>query len=193
MRKELTPEERERRLAYYREYYYAHRELKRAQHKASEDLNDEERRAYREANKERIRITNQRWWSEHPEKRREYAAKWRAENRELSRARDRERYARVRRAMIAAYGGCCACCGETELAFLTLDHTNGDGAAHRREVSSGDARHAQRWSQKKIIKQLYLAGWPNDDGRFRILCFNCQFGVMRPGGCPHQTSCSELA
>jgi hypothetical protein len=38
----------------------------------------------------------------------------------------------IREDVIAAYGGRCACCGEFERDFLTLDHVNNDGAEHRR-------------------------------------------------------------
>src|SRR5689334_23309544 len=39
-------------------------------------------------------------------------------------------YARLRAEVIAAYGGKCACCGETEQKFLTIDHEEGTGAEH---------------------------------------------------------------
>lgn len=76
-------------------------------------------------------------------------------------------------AVLAAYGGACACCGETTPAFLTIDHVDGGGAEHRREVG----RDIYRW--------LVREGFP--DG-FRLLCWNCNCGRERNGGmCPHET------
>ncbi len=34
----------------------------------------------------------------------------------------------------AHYGQRCACCGETEPAFLAIDHVNNDGNVHRKKV-----------------------------------------------------------
>jgi len=96
---------------------------------------------------------------------------------------------KTRQEYVDAYGGCCACCGEVELLFLTLDHVNGDGADHRRQyearVGLGTNKRTSGFAQKMIIKELKDAGWPQD-GRFRILCWNCQWGTRYPGGCPHQ-------
>ena len=40
--------------------------------------------------------------------------------------------------MFQAYGDSCACCGEREPKFLGIDHTNGGGNTHRREVGRGN-------------------------------------------------------
>lgn len=77
-------------------------------------------------------------------------------------------------AMVAAYGGKCACCGETETRFLSLDHVNGGGARHRREVGNSYT----------LFRQLRDAGWPTDG--YRVLCMNCQFGTRNGRTCPHQ-------
>jgi hypothetical protein len=77
-------------------------------------------------------------------------------------------------AMVAAYGGRCACCGEAELAFLSLDHTKGGGNKHRKAIG-GNA---------KLLRYLRDAGWPTDG--YRVLCMNCQFGTRFGRTCPHQ-------
>ena len=77
----------------------------------------------------------------------------------------------------AAYGGyVCRCCGEKHPAFLTLDHVNGNGAAHRRKVGSGGSK-LYRWIiRHKFPKQM-----------FRVLCWNCNVGRQLNGGiCPHK-------
>lgn len=82
---------------------------------------------------------------------------------------------RVRDQMIEAYGGKCACvnCPETDTAFLTLDHINGDGKQHRAKVGS------------HTYNDLRRKGWPKDG--YRLLCWNCN--SMTRGGvpCPHET------
>lgn len=70
------------------------------------------------------------------------------------------------------YGGQCACCGLAEPLFLTVDHINNDGAAHRRKIGP----HG-------IYKWLIQNRFPNG---FQLLCFNCNCGRARNGGvCPH--------
>lgn len=64
----------------------------------------------------------------------------------------------------------CACCDEPALEFLALDHTNGGGNKHKKEV-----RHVYKWVKKN--------GYP--DG-FRVLCHNCNQALGAYGYCPHQ-------
>lgn len=84
------------------------------------------------------------------------------------------------------YGRTCVCCGEIEMIFLTLDHINNDGAAHRRKIIGNNRRdgacgpQTYRW----IIKNNF----PNS---FQVLCLNCNWAKSR-GGCPHQKT-SKLA
>ena len=73
------------------------------------------------------------------------------------------------------YGGdppSCACCGENELHFLSIDHLNGNGGKHRKQVGSGNAFHY--W--------LRRSGYP--DG-FQVLCHNCNMAKGFYGECPH--------
>jgi radical SAM protein with 4Fe4S-binding SPASM domain len=53
---------------------------------------------------------------------------------------------------------------------------NNDGEAHRRELK-GYGRSINRW--------LKLQGFPHD-GRFQLLCHNCNIAKGCYGGCPHQ-------
>lgn len=70
--------------------------------------------------------------------------------------------------VMKAYGGAiCACCGEDLLAFLTLDHINGDGAAHRmvlKKAGIGIGSSFYSWLQRNN----YPAG-------LQVLCLNCNF------------------
>lgn len=80
-----------------------------------------------------------------------------------------------------AYGGECACCGETRSAFLTIDHMNNDGAEHRRKMRPGG-----RGCGGKIYTILKNEG-------YRLLCWNCNSGRAVNGGtCPHQEKDPEM-
>lgn len=78
--------------------------------------------------------------------------------------------------VIQAYGGKCECCGETNAAFLTLDHVNDDGAKHRKE------------SGKIVFKLTDWAIKNNYPDSLRLLCYNCNCGrELEPDKvCPHK-------
>lgn len=77
-----------------------------------------------------------------------------------------------------AYGGKCACCGEVDTRFLTIDHINDDGADHRRQMRPGG-----RGCGGKIYTILKKEGFPEG---YRLLCWNCNSGRSVNGGkCPH--------
>lgn len=86
---------------------------------------------------------------------------------------------RVRDAAYMAYGGYrCACCGETERAFLSIDHVNNDGAEHKRAHKLRTGEQMYRW----LARNKFPPG-------FQILCMNCQWGKRNCNGvCPHVSS-----
>ena len=60
--------------------------------------------------------------------------------------------------------------------MLTIDHVNGDGAAHRKEASMSTSLKLHQWLKRN--------NYP--DG-YRVLCFNCNIAAFRNGNvCPHQ-------
>lgn len=80
---------------------------------------------------------------------------------------------RLKDEVFEAYGGYkCACCGEPIREFLTIDHVNGDGAAHRRKIGSA-----------AIYRWLKREGFP--DG-YQVLCMNCNWAKGVFGACPHE-------
>lgn len=118
---------------------------------------------------------------------REFYRKKKATNPEwvkAERKRSAESWHKLRREVFNAYGGMkCACCGETEESFLTLDHINNDGADHRRELSgkSGKVRGLPgtiySWAKRNNFPPV-----------FQVLCMNCNFSKFRNGGfCAHQS------
>lgn len=151
----------------------------------------EARRAYAAAHPDKIREYRRRRAAKYPErvaaqKRasnvrcrervRRYHRAWEAKNREKLRVRNQEQRRRIRLEAIAAYGGRCACCGESQTEFLTIDHVYNDGAVERR----GD----RRLTGTKFYQRLKRLGWPKD--RYQLLCFNCNCAKGHFGMCPHQ-------
>lgn len=80
---------------------------------------------------------------------------------------------KLRLEVLAAYGNVCACCGEGRIEFMTIDHINGDGAAHRREKGVG---------RNGLYSWLKRNQWPSG---FRVLCWNCNESLGHYGYCPH--------
>lgn len=88
---------------------------------------------------------------------------------------DRTRWAQIRLQVLAHYssGPSCSCCGESHLEFLAIDHINGGGNQHRKEVGKGITFY--RW----LIKNKYPEG-------FQVLCHNCNMAKGFYKECPHQ-------
>lgn len=117
-------------------------------------------------NKERFLKRNKRW------KEKSYTpGSFYSEKRRRS---GKVRRRKIRNEVLQNYGGKCECCGETERAFLTIDHVNGNGGQHRREIKRFD-----------IAYWLWLNKFPTG---YRVLCFNCNVAIFRNGICPHQVS-----
>jgi hypothetical protein len=77
--------------------------------------------------------------------------------------------------VLAHYGGSCACCGLDDLAVLSIDHIDGGGCAHRRELKARGEHFGYHWLKKN--------GFP---AGFRVLCVNCNFARGLYGYCPHE-------
>jgi len=77
-------------------------------------------------------------------------------------------------AILDHYGRYCACCGEDEPVFLSVDHVAGDGAAHRR----ANAKRSGASLYSLLIKDGFPVG-------FQILCYNCNFAKRNGHACPH--------
>ncbi len=64
----------------------------------------------------------------------------------------------------------CSCCGETNTLFLTIEHCNNDGLQHRK---SGKVR-------------VYLDTLNDTEGKYTLLCMNCNWARGQYGHCPHE-------
>lgn len=100
---------------------------------------------------------------------------------EKERERQIKQHQRLRQEVLAAYGGpVCACCGETEEVFLTIDHIDGGGRQHR--LQSGVKGDFYAWLKRN--------GFPSG---FQVLCWNCNHAKHVLGQCPHQKQAPTLA
>lgn len=90
----------------------------------------------------------------------------------------KERYAKIKLTVLEYYGNCkCACCGETRIEFLALDHVKGGGNIDRKKrIKSGERQNAYEY--------LFKLGLP-DKEKYRVLCHNCNMAIGMYGYCPH--------
>jgi 5-methylcytosine-specific restriction endonuclease McrA len=91
------------------------------------------------------------------------------QNKSVSKQRDRYRV--VKAEVMNHYGGKCSCCGETNINKLTMDHVNGGGIRHYKEIG---VSQLYRWIRKNNFP-------PN----FQVLCMNCNSAKYNYGVCPH--------
>lgn len=69
----------------------------------------------------------------------------------------------------------CSCCGEKEVKFLCIDHTDGDGNKHRKEIGMSSGSRFYAWLKRNDFP----------DG-FQVLCHNCNMAKGFYGVCPHK-------
>ncbi len=79
----------------------------------------------------------------------------------------------LRQIIINKLGGHCACCGESQYEFLSIDHINGGGNEEKREHGRSMVFY------KYIIEQ----GCPKD--KYQILCHSCNQAKHDGKECPH--------
>ena len=93
--------------------------------------------------------------------------------RKINRQKDKLRRVTKRKLIYSHYGSKCACCGEEEFKFLTIDHVNNDGYKEKNKSRSSESY------LNSIIKRYY-------PDKYQILCMNCNFGKKYTGVCPHK-------
>lgn len=93
---------------------------------------------------------------------------------ERMRRQSKESRERLREQILTRYGRSCTCCGEATPVFLTIDHINGGGLKHMREIGK---RNLWGW--------LRAQGFP--DG-YQTLCWNCNAAKGILGACPHASN-----
>lgn len=138
--------------------------------------------AYYAANKERIKARAAKWRAENPEKVAAYRktrdtasdnTRWRKAHPAYPHTANHKAWRRqLREDVLAAYGGHCQCCGESEPVFLDVDHIDGATPEGERKLRSSPL---YRW----LRKNDYPSG-------YRVLCRNCNWGVHVYLECPHK-------
>lgn len=86
---------------------------------------------------------------------------------------------KLKKDVLEGYGGKnpqCACCGEDNPIFLTIDHIHEGGGKHRKEINKRGGIEFYCWLRRN--------GYPKG---FQVLCFNCNCGrSLNNGICPHK-------
>jgi RNase P subunit RPR2 len=96
-------------------------------------------------------------------------------NRETILQQKKDYRARLKTEVLDHYGNICSCCGESAVEFLSIDHIDGNGNKHKKEVSYGSGgANFYIW----LKKNNYPSG-------FRVLCHNCNQSLGYFGYCPH--------
>lgn len=142
----------------------------------------EYKKRWRERNRERWLKYQKEWQENNKNKTRDYSRKYYWANREKEIIRvmqgNKRRYRRIRLEVIEKYGGKCACCDEERIQFLGIDHIDGGGNKHRKEIGN---RTIYEWLRSK----KYPKG-------FQVLCHNCNLSKGFYGYCPHQVERGEI-
>lgn len=151
--------------------------------------------AYREKHRDLIRQRMRDWRAGNKDKIQGYGKKLRdrkfaestpdevAQIRATEAEKTRKHQAKIKFEVYNAYGGfICACCGETEQMFLSIDHIENNGAVERRSgVYKGGGSAFYGWLRKQ--------GFPSG---YQVLCMNCQVGKHKNKGvCPHKGRCND--
>lgn len=107
------------------------------------------------------------------ERHRSYARKYwnEPERRKKFNALQIKRHHELRRNALDAYGGKCACCQESRIEFLAIDHVDPKSKKCRTECGT------------KLYRMVKKLGYPPE---FQILCHNCNMAKGFYGECPHQ-------
>lgn len=90
--------------------------------------------------------------------------------------RSRLSKANLKEDVISHYGGKCACCGIVYLPALCIDHIEGNGNKHRKQLGGNNSFNIYGWLKKQ--------GHPPG---YQVLCWNCNAVKSFNGTCtiPH--------
>jgi len=110
----------------------------------------------------------------------ERVKKWQQNNRDIVNQSQREGRQRLRDEVFDAYGGKCACCGETRKEYLSIDHIDGNGSEQRKETGARTSQEFYNW----LKQNNYPEG-------FQVLCFNCNCGKRNYSVSPHDKEVFE--
>lgn len=119
--------------------------------------------------KERYTIYKHQYYLEHKEQFKEWGRAWLATHREQAVAAAKAHRYEVKVEVLTHYGGGkleCVQCGFNGVRALSIDHINGGGNQHKRELG---------YNNQQFYRWLRREGFPTG---FQTLCMNCQFMKM---------------
>ena len=137
---------------------------------------------YRAANPEKVKAATQKWYAENKDKMKErykrYDSTRPAARKEYNKIYSSKRRQRNNLLCLQHYSASlipfCICCGDTELKFLSIDHTNNDGYKDKKKRGA------------KFYEQLIKNNYPNIPA-LQVMCMSCNWGRARNLGiCPHK-------
>ncbi len=172
----------QRSLPLTHEFFYHNRSRPGGLSYSCRECQRKRNRAWNAKNKGRCRASAHERAARYPERRKKLAqVRWKQKRGQLLRdhaewyarhGRSQRQQKRLR--VLTAYSGDpahCVCCGETEVAFLALDHINGGGHKHRKEIG----RSIYDWAIDNDFPPV-----------LRVLCHNCNMARAYYGSCPHE-------
>lgn len=133
------------------------------------------------------------YYEKNSSKKKAVSKAWRLANPERAKAQNAKNYPsqlawrknkriELKKTIFEAYGGKCSCCGESNYAFLAIDHVDGGGTQKRK---SGEHSTSSDTFYRWIIKN----GFPKE---FQVLCHNCNWAKWLMGECPHKSDAFSL-
>lgn len=72
----------------------------------------------------------------------------------------------------------CSCCGEANIAFLSIDHINGN---HKEDTHE----NGKKLTASNLYLKLKKLGFPKG---YQVLCYNCNCAKANNAICPHKTT-----
>jgi len=175
-----------KRKEYARLHYQKNRDKIREKHNKYYADNKERiieyRRKYHLENRERLIQKARQWRLDNLEKRNAYSKQWKLDNPEKHKIYNLKSRKRIKVETLDHYGGQeCVCCGETRIEFLTLDHINGGGNTHRKEIGNRGGYNYYSWLKKNNYPRGY-----------QVMCMNCNHSRGHYGYCPHNSRSTFL-
>jgi len=139
----------------------------------------EYQKKWRDLHNQEIKEYRKKWSAEHKEKIREYSKEYLKKYPERIKKYKIKIRKKLKNLIFTHYSSNppkCACCGESHIDFLTLDHINGGGTEHRKLLYK-QGTTIYLWIKKN--------NFPNG---FQVLCMNCNWakGHSKNHLCPHE-------
>jgi hypothetical protein len=111
------------------------------------------------------------------------SVEWARANKARQKANNYNYRLRKRAMVLSHYGGRCACCGEDDFHFLTIDHIDRqvpDTHVHAEGKHAGTRKYGDI-----LISQIIRDRMPEG---LQALCWNCNSTIGALGFCPHQAT-----